>query len=62
MRSISVFSNLILLSTTLTAVQLQLRIGGYRSLAEEYLGGMQNRQLLVWSLLNVEELLGQVTT
>lgn len=29
--------------------------GVLRSLVEEHLGGVQNRRLLVWSLLNVEE-------
>jgi len=28
-----------------------------RSLVEEHLGGVQNRRLLVWSLLNVEEVI-----
>jgi asparagine synthase (glutamine-hydrolysing) len=36
--------------------------GVLRSLVEEHLGGVQNRRLLVWSLLNVEEFLGQVMT
>ena len=33
-----------------------------RSLVEEHLGGVLNRRLLVWSLSNVEEFLGQVKT
>lgn len=31
-----------------------------RSLVEEHLGGVQNRRLFVWSLLNVEEYLHRV--
>jgi asparagine synthase (glutamine-hydrolysing) len=35
--------------------------GVLHSLVEEHLAGVQNRRLLVWSLLNVEEYLHQVT-
>ena len=34
--------------------------GVLRSLVEEHLGGVQNRRLLVWSLLNAEEYLTEV--
>ena len=35
--------------------------GVLQTLVGEHLSGVQNRRLLVWSLLNVEEFLGLVT-